>query len=151
MTTGPASEPPLPVGPAVNPAVTRAAASLKRTPRPSSSAIAQTLAQAFLASPQWTKAELVAAGAHALGARRRWLGPLAAQVVRGYPRPPLDAPRELGAMIGSCDPFIEATAKALQQRKPILIANYVLAPSVARENRHAGVPRSARWASWPKG
>lgn len=140
-TSSPAPGPPLPVEPAVTPAVTRAAATLKRTPRPSRSAIAQTLAQAFLASPQWTKAELVAAGAHVLGARRRWLGPLAAQVVRGYPRPPLDAPRELAAVIASCDSFLEAVAKAAQQRKPILIANYVLAPSVARDNRHAGVPQ----------
>ena len=118
-----------------------AAATLKRTPHPSSSAIAQTLAQAFLASPQWIKAELVDAGAHVLGARRRWLGPLVTHVLRGYPRPPLDAPRELAAMIGGCDPFLEAAAKAAQQRKPILIANYVLAPSVARDRRQGGVPR----------
>lgn len=118
-----------------------AAATLKRTPHPSSSAISQTLAQAFLASPQWSKAELVDAGAHVLGARRRWLGPLVTHVLRGYPRPPLDAPRELAAVIGGCDPFLEAAAKAAQQRKPILIANYVLAPSVARDRRQAGVPR----------
>ena len=121
--------------------VTTAAATLKRTPRPTHSAIAQTLAQAFLASPQWHKTDLVDAGAHVLGARRRWLGPLVTHVLRGYPRPPLDAPRELAAMIGGCDAFLEAAAKAVQQRKPILIANYVLAPSTARDRRQTGVPR----------
>lgn len=121
--------------------VTTAAATLKRTPRPTHSAIAQTLAQAFLASPQWHKTDLVDAGAHVLGARRRWLGPLVTHVLRGYPRPPLDAPRELAAMIGGCDAFLEAAAKAAQQRKPILITNYVLAPSAARDRRQTGVPR----------
>lgn len=124
----------------MTPSITTAAATLKRTPRPSTDAIAHTLAQAFLASPQWTKADLVDAGAHVLGARRRWLGPLATLVLGAYPRPPVDAERELAAMIGGSNPFVEVVAKAAQQRKPLVIANYVLAPSVARERRQAGVP-----------
>lgn len=133
MTTGPGG------GPAAS--LTAASATLKRTPRPSSSAIASTLAQAFLGCPQWTKPFLLDAGAHVLGARRRWLGPLAAHVLRGYPRPPVDAPRELAAMVLACEPFVDALAKAAQQRKPIRLANYVLASAVARENLVQGAPR----------
>ncbi|AIY00085.1 hypothetical protein ART_0486 [Arthrobacter sp. PAMC 25486] len=121
--------------------VTAASATLKRTPRPSSSTIASTLAQAFLGSPDWSKPGLVDAGAHVLGARRRWLGPLAAHVLRGYPRPPVDAPRELAAVVLQCEPFLDALAKAAQQRKPIRLANYVLASAVARENLVQGAPR----------
>lgn len=120
--------------------VTAAAATLKRTPRPSSSAIASTLAQAFLGSPDWSKPGLVDAGVHVLGARRRWLGPLASLVLRGYPRPPVDAPRELAALVLQSDPLVEALAKAAHQRKPIRLANYVLAPAAARESLVHGAP-----------
>ncbi|ALV44249.1 hypothetical protein MB46_00690 [Arthrobacter alpinus] len=121
--------------------VTPASATLKRKPRPSTSAIAATLAQAFLNSPQWSKPEITVAGAQVLGARRRWLGPLAAHVLLSYPRPPVDAPRELTATILASEPFIEAVAKAASQYKPILLASYALAPTTARENRQARVPR----------
>ncbi|MHA7175963.1 reverse transcriptase family protein [Arthrobacter sp. Sr24] len=93
-----------------------------------------------MASPQWTKPDLVDAGAHVLGARRRWLGPLVTFVLGAYLRPPLDAPRELAVMIGGSDALVEAIAKAARQRKPIVIAKYVLAPSVARDRRQTGVP-----------
>lgn len=122
-------------------AVTAASATLKRTPRPSAAAIATTLAQAFLGSADWSKPGLIDAGAHVLGARRRWLGPLAAQILRGYPRPPVDAPRELASMLQQCEPFLDALAKAAQQRKPIHLANYVLTSPVARENLVQGAPR----------
>jgi RNA-directed DNA polymerase len=127
---------------AVKPAlVTTAAAVLKRTPSPSASAIAATLAQAFLASPEWSPAGLRDAATQVLGARRRWLGPLVSHVLQGYPRPPTDAPRELAARIRHAEPFAEALAKATRQRKPLRLANYVLAPAVARENRPPRTPR----------
>lgn len=121
--------------------VTPAAAVLKRTPRPSASAIAATLAQAFLNSPEWSQSGLIGAATHILGARRRWLGPLVSHVLVGYPRPPTDAPLELAARIRHAEPFAEALAKATQQRKPIRLANYVLAPAEARENKPPRTPR----------
>lgn len=44
-------------------------------------------------------------------------------------------------MVLACEPFEEALAKAAHQRKPILLANYVLAPATARDNRLHGAPR----------
>lgn len=127
--------------------VTRASATLKRTPHPTASSIATILAQCFLGSPQWSKTELINAGAHVVGARRRWLGPLATQILQVYPRPPVDAPRELAASILLCEPFAEAVAKAIHQRKPIRVANFVLRPAEARENRQPRVPRLDTLAS----
>lgn len=121
--------------------LTPAAVTLKRTPRPSTSAIAATLAYSFLAAPEWNKVALMAAGGHVLGARRRWLGPLVSDVLRGYLRAPVDAPRELAARIRHAEPFVEALVKAAQQRKPIRLAHYVLAPAVARENTPRQTPR----------
>ncbi|MBP2414786.1 hypothetical protein JOF48_003585 [Arthrobacter stackebrandtii] len=126
--------------PAVAP-VTAASATLKRTPRPSPTAIAATLAQAFLSSPDWSKPALMESGAQVLGARRRWLGPLAAQVLRSHPRPPVDAPRELAALVLVSEPFVEALAKSVQQRKPIHLARYVLAAGAARDSQVRGAPR----------
>ncbi|WP_449371854.1 hypothetical protein [Arthrobacter psychrolactophilus] len=121
--------------------VTPASATLKRTPRPSTSAITETLAQAFLAAPEWNTAALMAAGVHVLGARRRWLGPLVNDVLQGYLRAPVDAPRELATRIRQAEPFVEALAKAEQQRKPIRLAHYVLAPAAAGENMPPQTPR----------
>lgn len=121
--------------------VTPASSVLRRTPRPTGAAVAATLAQAFLNSARWTSAGLVEAGAQVLGARRRWLGPVVTLVLRSYPRPPLDAPRELGSMILGCEPFAQARAKAAVQRKPLRLAHYVLEPMVARENGQPRVPR----------
>lgn len=44
-------------------------------------------------------------------------------------------------MILVCEPFAEALAKAAAQRKPIRLANYVLAPATARDTRLQGAPR----------
>ncbi|WP_067498771.1 reverse transcriptase family protein [Actinoplanes sp. TFC3] len=44
-------------------------------------------------------AGLVRAGAEVLGARPWWLRPVVARVLRAYPHPPLDRPRELAAFL----------------------------------------------------
>lgn len=62
--------------------------------------LARALAAAFLAG-EWTRAGMVDSGAVVLGARRRWLGPLARQVLELHPRPPLDRPRELADLVAS--------------------------------------------------
>ncbi|ALE05209.1 hypothetical protein AL755_06480 [Arthrobacter sp. ERGS1:01] len=116
---------------------------LGRTPRPSPKTVATALAHAFLAAESWSKPDLVEAGATVLGARRRWLGPLAGHVLASYRRPPADAPRELTAVVLGSAPFAEAVAKADLQCKPIRIARYAVPPAGMGEAAGvpAGVPR----------
>ena len=121
--------------------ITPASATLRRTPRLSDSAVASALAHGFLNTMQWTRPALIDAGAELLGARRRWLGPVADEVLAAYLRPPIDAPRELAAVILGCEPFARALAKAAAQRKPIQLAHHELAPAQARENRAPRVPQ----------
>jgi len=117
---------------------TAAASVLVRIPHPSANTVATALAHAFLAAGDWSKPALTAAGADILGARRRWLGPLASHVLRNYHRPPADAPRELAAVVLGCPSFGEALAKAATQRRPIKLAHLAVAPPAARAAR---VPR----------
>lgn len=128
-------------GPAIPAVATPASATLRRTPRHSDSAVAATLAQGFLNSPAWTSSGLIEAGTSLLGARRRWLGPVVAEVLAAYLRPPVDAPRELAAVILGCEPFALAWAKAAARRKPIRLARLELGTAQARENRAPRVPR----------
>jgi hypothetical protein len=58
------------------------------------------LAGAFLAGP-WTRPGLVVSGSVVLRRRAEWLPALARQVLEVYPAPPLDAPRELAAVIAT--------------------------------------------------
>ena len=63
-------------------------------------ALALALAGAFLAGP-WTRSGLVVSGAVVLRRRADWLPALAREVLAVYPSPPLDAPRELAAVIAT--------------------------------------------------
>lgn len=108
---------------------TQAATVLARTPRPTPQALATALAHAFLAAEGWSRGALMAAGADILGARRRWLGPLADDVLFSYRRPPAGSPRELAAVVLGNEAFGEAVAKAFARRKPIRLAHYALAPA----------------------
>lgn len=63
--------------------------------------LAAALAAGFL-SGEWTTEGLAAQGAAVLGRRRRWLAPLAREVLALYPRPPRDRPRELAAVVARC-------------------------------------------------
>ena len=58
------------------------------------------LAGAFLAGP-WTRSGLVVSGSVVLRRRADWLPALVRQVLTVYPSPPLDAPRELAAVIAT--------------------------------------------------
>lgn len=113
---------------------------LARRPHPSDQALATALSHSFLAADEWTAPELVRSAAHTLGARRRWLGPLVAEVLDGYHRPPVDAPRELATAIAATDAFRAAVARAASRRSPIRIAHYPLAPGATRATS-ARVPR----------
>ncbi|EPR76153.1 Retron-type RNA-directed DNA polymerase [Leifsonia rubra CMS 76R] len=104
-----------------------------RAPHPSPSAISHALVYAFLASEVWAATELIDAGARVLGAHRRWSRAIVADVVAAYHRPPTDSSRELAAFIGNSPAFVDAIAKARQQRRPIRIHHLVVAPSQARD------------------
>ncbi|WP_081709993.1 reverse transcriptase family protein [Arthrobacter sp. 35W] len=119
---------------------TTGAATLARTPRTSPADLATALAHAFLGAESWSKAALVASAAGSLGARRRWLPPLAGHVLAAYHRPPADAPRELAAVVGQCDAFREALAKSARQRKPIRLAHLVPVAGKARDSA-TDIPR----------
>ncbi|PYI66676.1 hypothetical protein CVV68_12740 [Arthrobacter livingstonensis] len=124
--------------PPTSSAPTPGAAVLARTTRPTPDVLAAALSHAFLAAGEWSKPALTAAGAGVLGARRRWLGPLAAHVLASYHRCPADAPRELAAVVLECGAFGEAVEKAARQRRPITLVHYAASPATARE---AKVPR----------
>jgi RNA-directed DNA polymerase len=94
--------------------------------------VATALAHAFLAADTWTKPALVAAGASVLGARRRWLGPLASVVLTTFLRRPTDAPRELVAVIIAAGPFQRATAVSVDKRAPIRVIHHPTSPTTAR-------------------
>ncbi len=112
---------------------TRGAAVLARRVRPTPDVLAAALAHAFLAAEEWSAAGLATAGAGVLGARRRWLGPLAGQVLGNYHRRPADAPRELAAVVLGCEAFREAVERAVRQRRPITLVRYEASPAKARE------------------
>ena len=122
------------------PRPTPAALALGRRPHPSTQTLACTLATAFLGAETWSKPAMIDAGAHALGARRRWLGPLAAAILAGYPRAPTDAPRELAAHITGCSAFSNAVEAATSRGAPIAIAHHpVTSPRV--RTAPAALPR----------
>ncbi len=81
-----------------------------------------------------------------MGARRRWLTPVVADVLHGYHRAPADSPRELAAFIGHTPAFVEALAKAARQRRPLRIRQCVLSETesapFAGERNAAAIPIS---------
>src|ERR1700733_10177925 len=86
----------------------------RRSPR---TGVATGLATAFLAG-DWTEVDLAGRAGVALGRRYRWLGPLAAEVVLAYHRPPLDRPRELAEWVDANDTFRRAWSRARRNSKP---------------------------------
>ncbi|MBG6224468.1 hypothetical protein IWX63_001027 [Arthrobacter sp. CAN_A2] len=110
-----------------SPRSTRGSATLGREPAPGAPGLSLLLAYAFLAAPDWRQEELIAVGAVLLGARRRWLGPLARGVLTGYPRRPVGAPRELARWIAAQPAFTDAIARASARGMPISPARYLTA------------------------
>ena len=100
---------------------------------PAPPAVAQALSHAFLASDVWAVTELIHAGSVVLGARKRWLGAVVADVLASYHRLPADSARELAAVIATSRAFVDAVAHARQQRRPIRIHHFFVSPSRARD------------------
>jgi len=102
---------------------------LARTPHPTPSAVADALADAFLAAEEWSADHLIEAGAFVLGARRRWLRPLVADVLESFARPPVDAPRLLAAHVRDAPAYREAVRKANERGSSIRIAHRTVTAS----------------------
>lgn len=119
---------------------TGTSAALSRAPRPTSAAVAAALAAAFLGAPEWTRSGLIAAGVDVLGARRRWLGPLVSDVLEGYRRPPVDAPRELAGRIRGAAAFRSAEDAARARGRPLPLVHHPLTPARAADTA-SHVPR----------
>lgn len=92
-------------------------------------ALATALADAFLAGDGWRRADLVDQGGLVLGVRRRWLWPVADEVLVAYPRPPTDRPRELATFLSTLDPLRAAVVAARQHQRPIVIHTRPVAPT----------------------
>ncbi|WP_082357877.1 reverse transcriptase family protein [Arthrobacter alpinus] len=114
--------------------IDKGSAVLARTPHPSPEAVSTALADAFLAAEQWNAEALARAGNHTCGSPRRWITTLAAHIVASYPRPPVDAPRELAAVVRQSKPFTRALARASRTGKPLPLKHYTLDPAVARHS-----------------
>jgi RNA-directed DNA polymerase len=97
-----------------------------------SRAVATALAYAFLAADSWTKPTLLEAGVSVLGARRRWLGPLATVVLETFRSRPSDAPRELVEVVLGAPPFARAIEVSIERDVPIRIIHHPLTPTQAR-------------------
>jgi len=76
---------------------------------------AQSLAYAYL-DGDWTAEALIRRSALVLGHTRPEMRRLARRVLRAYPRPPLDRPRELAAWVAANDAFRPAVAGARPSR-----------------------------------
>lgn len=105
---------------------------LARVPRPTPEDVASALASGFLGAARWDKPALVAAGAEVLGARRRWLGPLAAALLELYPRAPADSARQLATSITLQTSFSAAVDAAARRFAFIPLAHH---PAVAASAR----------------
>jgi hypothetical protein len=87
--------------------------------------VASALAGAFLSAGAWQPRELGRLGKRALGDRRRWPLDLAEVVVRAYPEPPRDRPRELATFIAHCEPFLGAW----HGERPLHVRVWMAAPT----------------------
>lgn len=105
-------------------------------PAPRRRAIGHALAGAFLAGA-WNEEALVQRGGEVLAPRPRWLRSVVRTVLRAHHRPPLDAPRELAALIAAA---LERPQRA-SPPAPAVVRARTFAPAMAR--RRFGVPELA--------
>jgi RNA-directed DNA polymerase len=98
--------------------------------------LATGLADAFLAG-DWDPTAMTRRGQRAVGQRRVWVRDLALAARHAYPRPPLDAPRELAGFLAECPPLRQAFAGAVERAEP--------APAIRRWFLARTAMGPARW------
>ena len=82
--------------------------------------VAAALADAFLTADRWEPGDLTAVGYLVVGVERAYVGLAVAAALDTYPRPPLDAPRQLAAVLGSA-PRLVALHRSREDRRPVRV------------------------------
>lgn len=93
--------------------------------------VAVALADAFLTAARWERDELTAVGYDVLGVERTYVGVAVGVALDAYPRPPVDAPRQLAAVLASAPRMIRLH-EAREPRRPVQILLRRAAPVQAR-------------------
>ncbi|MDP4332180.1 reverse transcriptase family protein [Curtobacterium sp. A7_M15] len=82
--------------------------------------VAAALADAFLTAEHWAPDDLTAAGWAVVGVERAYVGLAVAAALAAYPRPPVDAPRQLAAVLGA-SPRLAELHRARESRRPVRV------------------------------
>ncbi|MBA8990149.1 hypothetical protein FHW23_001395 [Curtobacterium pusillum] len=82
--------------------------------------VAVALADSFLTAEQWAHDELTAAGYAVVGVERAYVGLAVAAALEAYPRPPVDAPRQLAAVLAS-SPRLAELHRSREPRRPVRV------------------------------
>lgn len=82
--------------------------------------VATALADAFLTAERWAPDELTAAGWAVLGVERAVVGLAVDAALRTHPRPPVDAPRQLAAVLAD-DARLAELHRARATRRPVRV------------------------------
>lgn len=82
--------------------------------------MAGALADAFLAADHWEPDDLTAAGYVVLGVERAYVGLAVAAALEAYPRPPVDAPRRLAAVLAVA-PRLVTLHRSREPHRPVRV------------------------------
>lgn len=84
------------------------------------SVVTAALADAFLTAERWEADELTAVGYVVVGVERAYVGLAVAAALEAYPRPPVDAPRRLAAVLAAA-PRLVALHRSREDRRPVRV------------------------------
>jgi retron-type reverse transcriptase len=90
--------------------------------------IAVALADAYLATPNWRRPDLRAATRVVLGVAPRWISAVLDDILRAYPRKPMDRPRELARFIAGL-PSLRAHVPGAPDAKPMRVRVRMAVPT----------------------
>ncbi|WP_420367534.1 reverse transcriptase family protein [Curtobacterium sp. L1-20] len=82
--------------------------------------VARALADAFLTAERWEADDLTAAGRVVVGVERAYVGLAVAAALEAYPRAPVDAPRQLAAVL-AVSPRLVALHRSREDRRPVRV------------------------------
>lgn len=93
--------------------------------------VAAALADAFLAAEEWTADALTVSGYDVLGVERAYVGLSVAAALDAYPRPPVDAPRQLAAVLARA-PRLATLHRSRERLRPVRVLARRAVPVRAR-------------------
>ncbi len=82
--------------------------------------VATALADAFLTADSWAVDDLTAAGYAVVGVDRAYVGRAVGAALDTYPRPPVDAPRQLAQVLAAA-PRLAALHRSREARRPVRV------------------------------